>query len=295
MNYTEYEGRFFVSPLIGCKGQCIYCYLDSEGIARGDIRKNTLKIKTLLNGIVKNPNYLGGKKGTIISIGAHCDIFPLYEKELIDFSIEWISEILKIGNPVQIISKNAISGGVIKRLINNIEYKNQLLYSTTIITFNYSSIIEKNTSSPFERLKVLEHFKRYGVPTNVMIKPFIPGITNKEKNIFISQMRDAADYCVVGEFYLPNIQVLNSLERLVGTDINLNNCRNAILDCSGSNKYKSIFSKQMEGFVEFLTKNGMRVFKKSSCVNSNILKVNNPGGYYKKGVYCVNCGNCSGE
>lgn len=173
MNYTEYEGRFFVSPLIGCKGQCIYCYLDSEGIARGDIRKNTLKIKTLLNGIVKNPNYLGGKKGTIISIGAHCDIFPLYEKELIDFSIEWISEILKIGNPVQIISKNAISGGVIKRLINNIEYKNQLLYSTTITTFNYSSIIEKNTSSPFERLKVLEHFKRYGVPTNVMIKPLI--------------------------------------------------------------------------------------------------------------------------
>lgn len=292
MNYTEYEGRFFISPLIGCKGKCIYCYLSSEGITLGDIRKNTLKIKALLKEIIKNPNYFQGKEGTIISIGAYCDIFPLHEKELVDFSIEWILEILEMGNPVQIISKNIISEENIKRLVGHIQYKNQLLYSTTITTFNHSSSIEKNTSNPFERVKVLECFKKYGIPTNVMIKPFIPNITNKEKGIFVSQMKDVADYCVVGEFYLPNIQVLNFLEGLVGIDVSLNNYRNSTLDCSGSNEYKSIFSEQIEEFVKCLMSNGIKVFKKSSCVNSNMLKIKNPGEHYKKEGYCVSCGDC---
>lgn len=137
-----------------------------------------------------------------------------------DFSIEWILEILEMGNPVQIISKNIIS----------------------------------------------------------------------EENI--KQMKDVADYCVVGEFYLPNIQVLNFLEGLVGIDVSLNNYRNSTLDCSGSNEYKSIFSEQIEEFVKCLMDNGIKVFKKSSCVNSNILKIKNPGEYYKKEGYCVSCGNC---
>ena len=131
MNYTEFEGRFFISPLIGCKGMCIYCYLTSEGIKNGKIRKNSINIKEILKRIKDDTNYIEGEKGSIISIGAYCDIFPLNEKELIDFSIDWIIESLKLNNPVQIISKNAISEDTIKKIASNIQFKNQLLYSTT--------------------------------------------------------------------------------------------------------------------------------------------------------------------
>ena len=133
--------------------------------------------------------------------------------------------------------------------------------------------------------------KRYDIPTNIMIKPFIPGVTNKEKEIFLSEMKNV-DYCVIGEFYIPNFQVMKYLEDLTGVESLSNNQINSVLDCS-SKEYKSIYSVQIDEVSNYLTENGIKVFNKSSCVNSNILKVNNPAGYFKKKNYCINCGNCS--
>ena len=39
---------------------------------------------------------------------------------------------------------------------------------------------------------------------------------------------------------------------------------------------------------------GINAFAKSSCVNANILKCQNPSGYHNsESEYCIMCGNCS--
>lgn len=301
VNSKYHDGRFFISPLIGCRSNCIYCYLVNDLDKPKVVRKNKNSIKEILTSIRSDKRFEAGPKGSIISIGAYCDVFPINDRELINFSVEWIISLLKIGNPVQVISKNVLSEDLIKLICKNIQYPKQLLYSTTITSFTYWSQLEKNTKSPYERLETLKLFKNNGVHTNVMIKPFLPSITEFDSKEFITKFtKNTADYCVVGDLYLADDKILELLTAINNDDKNKNRVdgfNSEILDCTENKQFTILLDSRIDEFINKLRKSGISVFKKSSCVNANILAVKNVSGYYKSisRKYCVSCGNCDFE
>lgn len=205
MDFKYFEGRYFINPLIGCEGKCIYCYLNEQIENKNIIRVNKISVNDVLENISNDTDFVHGSNGSIISIGSYCDIFPLDNIKLCLHSVDWIIESLKFGNPVQIISKNSIPVDIIKKIVPSILYKNQLLYSTTITTFEQHMQIEKNTSTPIERLDVLKKFQEYDISTNVMIKPFIYGITDLEAVLFTSLLKEyKVSFCVTGDYYVVN-------------------------------------------------------------------------------------------
>ncbi len=284
MEYIYYEGRVFISPIIGCSGGCKYCYLPNEIIEFDIVRQNNYKLNKLIENIKSDKRVVLGRNGTIISIGAYCDIFPMNnKKELIEISIEWIVECLKLGNPVQIISKNSLDEKYVQKLANQVQYENQLLYSTTITTVNRWNTIEPFTANPEKRLYTLALFKKHNIPTNLMIKPFIPNVTDKEVDEFKEILKlEYIDYIVVGELYITTGNIKENEENA-----------SRILDCTGEKKFRTLGEELLTDFIGNI-KGEKKVFRKSSCVNANLLKVNNQSGYYLEiqNDYCVECNNC---
>lgn len=286
-NYDS--GRFFVSPILGCSGGCRYCYLPINNYSIP--RKNDISILEIKQVAEATPDFLFGRKGTIISIGAWGDIFPKNNIELCNHSVNLILELLKWNNPIQIMSKYAPSNEIISKIVSGIQYEGQLLYSTTVTTIIYWDKIEPNTSSPIDRLNACKVFKQYNVPTNVMIKPFIEQITSEEiENIADIITKSKINFCVIGVLY-HNAKI----QKKLNTVLDLENISNQInhLDCNGKTEIASTSVTSLIQYVKYFRSKGINTFAKSSCVNANILGCYNPSGYFTEhSEYCVLCGNC---
>lgn len=289
------EGRFFVSPILGCFGACSYCYLEIRNFHIP--RKNELTTSDFLSIAQQSEDFCWGQNGTIISVGAWGDIFPPYNDELILHSVQFIKDLLSWGNPVQIMSKNAIDNSLIDDICNNIRFPNQLLYSTTITTLNKWKKTEPGTSSPNARLNTCRLFKHAGIPTNVLIKPFIPNLAGKEIETIANLLLEyQIDFCTVGIMYWSD-----EIEKKVSTNPSLKNIINPNafssinhLDCNGKLTLSSTSVHELLKYVHYLRKRGIAAFLKSSCVNSNILHIINPSHYYiNNNNYCIKCGNCN--
>lgn len=292
MNYRLQDNRFFINPLIGCKSHCLYCYMHKEVDNSSLIRVNRYSIVDIIKRIKEDKRFVQGKYGSIISVGSYSDIFPIDEPELINISINWVIELLKLGNPIQIMSKNVLPLSQMKRLVDSVIYQNQLLYSTTITTFDYWNKIEIGTSPPIQRVETLSYFKSSGVPTNLMIKPFLTGITNLELVHFLN-IRNSVDYYVVGELYICEDEIVKLISRLGNRKASFKNVDSGIrpLDCSNSNEYPILLDGVNE-FLRLLLDNGVKAFRKSSCVNANVLKINNISRNPSfLDTFCVRCGN----
>ncbi len=83
---------FTVHVAKGCNGGCLYCYVESKP------KLNKLSPKALIYALLCNPYFEVGK--SFIAIGSICEPldFPNYTSEL-------IRELLKLGNPIQISTK----------------------------------------------------------------------------------------------------------------------------------------------------------------------------------------------
>lgn len=287
----EYDdGRFFVSPVLGCIGGCAYCYLPVKNYTVP--KKNDISVSEIKNIAESIKEFVFGREGTIISVGAWGDIFPAHSEEITTHSVELILELLTWENPIQIMSKNAPSEELIDKIAAAVRYEGQLLYSTTITTIKRWKEIEPNTASPEERLNVCQMFKKRGISTNVEIKPFIGGVTDAEIEIISKQLVEHnIDYCVVGVLYYNEnvLQNLSRITRLAEAEGQKNH-----LDCNGNIPLESTSIMALRKHILYLRSKGINAFAKSSCVNANILKCKNPSGYYdKENEYCIMCGNCS--
>lgn len=287
------DGRFFVSPVLGCTGGCSYCYLELNNYRAP--RKNEVSVNEMYALAQKLPEFKWGKTGTIISVGAWGDIFPRHNEELVAYSVNVICELLKWGNPVQIMSKNRLSLNNIKKIVSNVQFKNQLLYSSTITTLLHWQKIEATVSAPEERLETCRAFKQFDVPTNVLLKPFIPGVTDVEiNNIFDVLLEYKVDFCTIGVMYL-NEKIkskINKNEFLRDHISNITTANN-FLDCNGEMTVGSTSIQMLIPYLEYAKNSGIQAFLKSSCVNANVLGIKNPSDYYEtNNSYCVKCGRC---
>lgn len=283
-NYLD--GRVFVSPIIGCSGGCKYCYLRIHSLKQPLI--NPIGKDRLIASVTENKNVVLGKGGTIISVGAWGDIFQ--NKAFSDYSLSIIEELVSLGNPIQFMSKYQIDEKNIERIAKIQLYPNQILYSTTITTIDLWKQIEPNTTSPEKRLNTCLLFKRRGIESNVMIKPFISGITDKELDSIIDLLLlHKIAYCVLGVFYYTD-EIHENMNSILAEGIK---SEQSFLDCNGSFEIASTRSSELLKYVSMFQKSGIKAFLKSSCVNANISRTNNPSNYnFLHNGYCIGCGNC---
>ena len=283
------DGRVFVSPVIGCNGGCKYCYLKLRNLNKPSL--NNLGVSSLIEQITSHQDFISGKNGTIISIGAWGDIFQ--NIKAVNYSVELIIELMKLGNPIQFMSKYGVDSKNASRIANNIQYHNQMLYSTTITSLEKWDELEPFTFSPKKRLDTCNLFQEYGIESNVLIKPFLPGITDIEfEHIIDLLIERGIKYCVVGKLYLNKEIQYN----LIHSGIMCENIikEHSTLDCNGDIEINSSSITSLYDFIKKHNDKRIKIFLKSSCVNSNINQTNNPSNYFiNHSRYCINCGNCS--
>ena len=295
--FPDYSlGRFFISPILGCEARCIFCYIYSHNYTV-KYRQNMINIDEVIKWLLDHPHYKPGRRGSILSIGAWGDPFP--RNYPTNFVLDWLTKLCSLENPVQIISRYELKQDTVEKIANTIIYKNQLLFSTSISTFRYWRQTDNFADPPELRLQTLTSFHRLGIPTNVMVKPFIPGITDTEIEVFISEFAShSVTICVVGVFYW-NDQIIKLMLRQ-------GLLTNALIDdmetkklyhnlvCDPSVNYFTYRGDVFDDFCEQLRVGGVSVFKNSACVNAWLLcvphvsklSVNDPLGL------CVKCGVC---
>lgn len=288
------DGRFFVSPILGCTGACCYCYLKIKDFNLP--RKNELNKEEIYAIAQKSPLFSFGTRGTIVSVGAWGDIFPFRDSNLTYHSVDVIKYLLSWGNPVQIMSKNTLDPILVSEISKEVRYPGQLLYSTTITTICQWKSVEPGTASPTERLKTALDFHNEGIPTNVLLKPFIPELTGQEIICIANLLlKYKIDYCTLGVMYLsPEIlERIKSCPFLHEISYGPPSLSPNHLDCNGESTVLSTSVSQLLPYINYLRESGVPAFLKSSCVNSNVLHIPNTSNYYtEKNDYCINCGNC---
>lgn len=293
-NIPEYkDGRFFISPILGCNAQCKFCYIYGEGYAKR-ISLNSFSISNTIDYLKSNSNFVSGKEGSIISIGAWGDPLPKYHPKACNFTIDWLAELSKLGNPIQIMSRYEVENKYLHNLSQLNRYNGHILYSTSITSFSKYREIEPYSDSPEKRLETVSRASQLGLATNVLVKPFISGITDLEAEDFITYFNKYdVKYCVVGKLMLDD-ENKKQLERL-GILNNIGDIPIAqTMDCNPSHNYGLALDNKIETFEESLNGAGIKAFRKSSCVNSFILSQPNPANYFHfdPNGYCINCGVC---
>jgi DNA repair photolyase len=293
MRLPDYEsGRFFISPILGCNAQCSYCYIYDNGY-KNRIRHNQCSILDSLEFIKSHKNYSAGEDGSIISIGAWGDPFPRYSKKAQQYSLMWLKEACKLGNPIQIMSRYGLLDEVIDEIAKLGNNSNQILYSTSITTIIKYRLIEPYADAPEERIRSLEKLQAKGVQVNVMIKPFIEGITDLELDEIEALLKKGnIENCVVGGFYTSE-SILKRISSVLPTNYETGQ-KIEVLDCTSKKQYSIAKPDVMLDFTNQLNERGIRAFRKSSCVTSFIAKKENPAGYFTHDPYnyCIKCGVC---
>lgn len=149
------DGRFFVSPILGCTGACSYCYLKINNF--GFPRKNKLTKEELLTAAQQSPDFIFGVNGTIISIGAWGDI----SISINDFdtagkyqAATWEGCVVKMADKIAYVGRDiedAISLGFLDQTAQNhllrmARSNDERVMNTTVIMHNMIIDICQNSS-----------------------------------------------------------------------------------------------------------------------------------------------------
>lgn len=286
--YNSINNRINISPVIGCIGDCMYCYVQKNDkikiISDNEVDDIKNKLQILDNNDI-------GKYGSLISIGAFGD--PFLNEKSYQKTLTILQDIVNFLNPIQIASKFSISKDKIKQLADLQKYDNQILFSTSVSSFKFANIIEKNTPLPEERMKMLSLFRSFNINTNLMIKPFLPGITDLEKYEFLKVIKDySINNVVVGVFYW-NKEIIERLQKNK-LKVELGIYSKHSLPCEIENNYFTFNGNRLDDFVGYLKNNKVNVFKNPGCITAKALKINHFNNMnYKDDLYlCMKCGNC---
>ncbi|EPF7769871.1 hypothetical protein HJ091_23505 [Vibrio parahaemolyticus] len=291
----DYErGRIFVSPILGCNAQCHFCYIYDKGYTTKAV-KNGFDIEQVIIYLNSHESFQLGTDGSIISIGAWGDPFPRYNKNLCYYTTNWLKKLAELGNPIQIMSRYELHPEILEEIVNVNKYYGHIMYSTSVSSIENFRIIEPYSDAPNKRLMSIRNLNKAGIATNVMIKPFIQGVTDLEVDqIADALMANGIKQCVVGDLLLDDTIKGKLLSDGLLTTPNVDKLEQQVLDCTSGETYELNTSIEMNEFCHALSLQGINVFKKSSCVNSFILGKPNPANYIESDPngYCIKCGVC---
>lgn len=268
---------------IGCPYQCAYCYIYDMGFPITP-KPYPLSPKQLVYAILNNPNFIAGRFGTLIAIGAVSEpfIFP-------DKAYKFLVELSKLQNPLQFSTKSYISPDLAHKLS---KLNTSISPLVTIITLNHHDVLEPYAPSPELRLQSIRNLADVGFKVCVFIRPIIMGINDNEVKEIMLLAKDAGAKCVIIGSFRITYSIYNRFENL-GLDI-------AVLKKKINLRLLRKFpqkqfvvplpkSKKNE-YIRYAHKIGLIPFKSACCANSFAAGVICPSICFETG-FCTYCPN----
>jgi len=187
--------RYSVNPYRGCSHGCAYCYArpyhEYLGLSAGLDFETKVFVKygaaELLRDFLARPAW----QPETIAFSGVTDCYQPAEREfrLTRGCLEVAAECRQ---PIGIITKNALVTRDID-LLQRLAEHNAVRVSLSITTLDpqLARMMEPRTSSPDARLRTLRDLHAAGIPTNVMVAPVIPGLTDSEMPAILTAAREA--------------------------------------------------------------------------------------------------------
>jgi DNA repair photolyase len=292
--------RAFLSPLLGCRAKCGYCYIRSFGYHQRIGVANGYGIENSLRDLYSHPGFQLGANGTIISIGAWGDPFPDEQPAERATSLQWAMAAMESGNPVQVMSRFNPGAEILGLLAGAQTRPGQVLYSTSITTATHWKLFERYSAPPADRMQALRIAKSLGMSTNVMVKPFIPGVTGSSAEVgaISALIRYAGPATVVvGDYAFDSriATIVKALTQQAGLEPTSGESESGYpLDCASSSVLEiSKAEREVMTFVATLRSSGINAFRKSSCASAWVESADlGLRARQEMAGFCVSCGLC---
>ncbi len=173
-----------LNPYRGCEHGCIYCYArpyhEYLGLSAGLDFETKIFAKFKAAELLRKELSSSRWVPQVISMSGITDCYQPIERHLkiTRSCLEVFAEFL---NPVVIITKNALIQRDIDLLQKLAEHQAIKVFITlTSLDSNLTRILEPRASSPQARLETITQLSQAGIPTNVMMAPIIPALTDSE-------------------------------------------------------------------------------------------------------------------
>jgi len=191
-------GRIFIDITRGgCPCACRYCFVETGK----EFLVTDEEIASLPGRLSAHSSYLPGPRGTLLTFGSNCDLFRT--PGLAAGLIRALGEVTRLGNPIQISTKHRVRRVWASRIASLRKFKTQVVIFISCATISRASHYEPRTPPPEERFDSFGVLRDYEIPSCLFIKPFIPGVTDRDASTFINVVRTRKpDAVCVGTFYL---------------------------------------------------------------------------------------------
>lgn len=254
---ADVDFDYSFNPYRGCEHGCIYCYARPSheflGFSAGLDFETKIMVKEdapkLLEKELKKKSY----KPDIIIFSGNTDCYQPVESKL-RLTRKALQVCLKYGNPVGLITKNALVQRDID-ILKEMSKKDLISVTITVTSLDKSltSKMEPRTSVPSKRLETIQKLAENNIPVGVNIAPIIPGLNDEEiPSILKTVSERGAEYAGLILLRLPY-----SLKDLFVKWLNeefpqkTNKIINRIKDMRGGKLNNSDFGKRFSGEGEF--------------------------------------------
>jgi DNA repair photolyase len=187
--------RYSVNPYRGCSHGCSYCYArpghEYLGLSAGLDFETKIFIKhraaELLREFLGRPSW----RPETIAFSGVTDCYQPAEREY-RITRACVAVAAECRQPIGIITKNALVVRDVDLLAQLAAHRAvRVSLSITTLDARLARVMEPRTSSPDARLRAIRDLTQAGIPTNVVVAPVIPGLTDSEIPAILAAAREA--------------------------------------------------------------------------------------------------------
>lgn len=187
--------RYSVNPYRGCSHGCSYCYArpghEYLGLSAGLDFESKIFVKhraaELLREFLARPNW----RPETIAFSGVTDCYQPAERQFF-ITRACVAVAAECHQPIGIITKNALVVRDLDLLARLAAHRAvRVSLSITTLDATLARVMEPRTSLPAARLRAIRDLTQAGIPTNVMVAPVIPGLTDSEMPAILSAAREA--------------------------------------------------------------------------------------------------------
>jgi DNA repair photolyase len=187
--------RYSINPYRGCSHGCSYCYArpthEYLGLSAGLDFETKVFVKYGAAELLRDFLARSGWQPETIAFSGVTDCYQPAEREF-RITRACVAVAAECRQPIGIITKNALVTRDLD-LLQQLAEHNAVCVSLSVTTLDphLARHMEPRTSSPQARLRALRELSQAGIPTNVMVAPVIPGLTDSEMPSILAAAREA--------------------------------------------------------------------------------------------------------
>lgn len=292
--YDFTDNIFSISPNCGCSSCCKYCYIELNNYVIPKV--NECSIHETIKYICSHPYY---SRESVFWVGTWGEVFPRDER-LRNNGFLWVEQLLKLGNPVIVLTKAYISENELKTLYSQQKYSGQLFIAESISTFNMWKEIEPFADNPEVRIQTMESALRCNIKCGVYISPFLKGITDAEMIEIIKRIKNAG----IGTVAIQALYMNDLLEEKMQKNFSLSQIilkyksvkRTSVQEMK-TDRYTVVaddLSEHKKNILDLANKNNIEVCFHFKCMVARVLGIRTKE-ISNIPVYCQNCGFCKAK